>query len=378
MQRINLLPKMGLITKNRSINFILLIFIFLVVAFFFTSEGYFYSLIKGEPIHFFNKLTWQLYRWGLWALFSFFILWLAQKFPIDQNNWYRSVPVHMLGSIFLHLLITTIYYYKFVFSYFTGSEQGSKLLLTLIKPLYSNIIIYWIIFGIIISLDYYRKYRDRELKAARLQTQLTQAQLAALKMQLHPHFLFNTLHAISALIHKDPDTADQMICRLSDLFRLTLEKSDLQEAPLKEELEFLKLYLAIEKTRFGDRLEVIQNIEPETLDAAVPNLILQPLVENAIQYGIAPLLGKGKIEIHSKRKNGSIVIEIRDNGIGTGNNDKTQPDERLGIVNTKKRLSQLYGENHCFSLQTGKEGGTRVIIEIPYRKLNLNETDEVK
>jgi two-component system LytT family sensor kinase len=188
------------------------------------------------------------------------------------------------------------------------------------------------------------------LKASQLQAQLAQSQLQALKMQLHPHFLFNTLHAISSLMRRDVEAAERMIARLSDLLRLTLENVGAQETSLRQELEFLERYLEIEQTRFRDRLQVKMEIEPETLDARVPNLILQPLVENAVRHGVTPHAGPGLI-----------------NGAGLPDARRAQIKEGVGWANTRARLEQLYGADHLFDLSNRDEGGLVVSLTIPFR-----------
>ncbi|HZB44051.1 MAG TPA: histidine kinase, partial [Pyrinomonadaceae bacterium] len=227
------------------------------------------------------------------------------------------------------------------------------------------------IYGLVLvfahASSYYRRYREGELRAVQLQAQLSQAQLQALKMQLHPHFLFNTLHSISALVHKDPEAADRMIARLGDFLRLTLENSGTQEVTLQKELEFLQCYLEIERIRFQDRLTTRMEIDSRSLDSRVPNLILQPIVENALRHGIAPRSTPGRIEISAKRNNGSVRIEVKDNGPGISAISATNGRfrEGLGLTNTRARLEQLYGEAHRFELANDPHGGLTVTLEIP-------------
>jgi two-component system LytT family sensor kinase len=184
-------------------------------------------------------------------------------------------------------------------------------------------------------------------------------------MQLHPHFLFNTLNAISTLVHKDPEVADRMIARLSDLLRLTLENIGVQEVRLAQELEFLERYLEIERMRFPDRLEVRMRIAPETLDARAPYLILQPLVENAIRHGIAPRSTRGRVEVRAERKNGMLILEVRDDGPGIS--PKANPKKGLGISSTRARLEKLYGAAHRFDLSNASEGGLVVTLAWPFQ-----------
>ena len=186
-------------------------------------------------------------------------------------------------------------------------------------------------------------------------------------MQLHPHFLFNTLHSISALVHRDPDTADRMIARLGDFLRLTLDNSGAQEVSLEKELEFLKCYLDIERVRFQDRLTTSLDVEPRALDSAVPNLILQPIVENALRHGLSHRTA-GHLEISAKRYNGSLRIQVKDNGPGLSaiTRPKTaNTREGLGLSNTRARLEQLYGGAHRFEIENAPGGGLVVTLEIP-------------
>ncbi len=218
------------------------------------------------------------------------------------------------------------------------------------------------------AFSYYRRYRQGELRALRLEAQLSQAQLQALKMQLHPHFLFNTLHSISALLNKQPEAARTMITRLGDFLRLTLENAGTQEVTLQREMEFLRCYLEIERVRFQDRLTTRMDVSPPALDAKVPNLILQPIVENAIRHGIASRSTPGLIEILAKPHKGTLRIQIRDNGPGLPA-DRT-PEKMftkgLGLANTERRLDRLYGAAHRFELVNDPEGGLVVTLEIPF------------
>ena len=195
------------------------------------------------------------------------------------------------------------------------------------------------------------------------------AQLEALKMQLHPHFLFNTLHSISALVHRDPEAADKMIARLGDFLRLTLENSGAAEVSLQKELEFLTCYLEIERVRFQDRLTTSLEVEPGALDTPVPNLILQPIVENALRHGVAQSKAPGRIEISAKRENGSLRIGVRDNGPGLVGVTASREGfrEGVGLSNARARLEQLYGPSHRLELANAPEGGLLVTLVIPSR-----------
>jgi len=225
---------------------------------------------------------------------------------------------------------------------------------------------YWAIVGLSHALGYRREAQARALNASQLETRLVEAQLQSLQRQLQPHFLFNTLNTISALMHRDVEAADMMIARLSDLLRISLQMVGVQEISLKEELDFLSKYLEIEQTRFRDRLTVVFDVQPEALDALVPNLILQPLVENAIKHGIGPRPSPGTITIKA-RLAGSERLEliVQDNGVGMSAARLSDFNRGVGLSNTRARLEHLYGPLHRFEFRQPPEGGLQVLIAVP-------------
>jgi LytS/YehU family sensor histidine kinase len=213
---------------------------------------------------------------------------------------------------------------------------------------------------------YYQGFREREKQTAALQRELVEARLEALRMQLNPHFLFNTLHAVSSLIHDDPEAADRVVARLSELLRLSLDHSKPQEVSLNEELAFLDRYLEIELTRFADRLKIERQIDPGVRNALVPYLILQPLVENAIRHGIEPREDSGHLAICARRNDGSLELRVTDDGAVLADPGAAHPREGIGLSNTRSRLRHLYGENFRFELVEARGGGLEARIEIPY------------
>jgi len=231
-----------------------------------------------------------------------------------------------------------------------------------------DVFVYWAIFGIGYAFDYRERYRERESAASELKAQLAQAQLESLKVQLHPHFLFNTLHTIAGLVRSNEKVpAVNMIAGLSDLLRRALESAGEQEVPLSKELDFIKLYLDIQKVRFSDRLILRMEIAPETLDALVPNLILQPLVENAFRHGISMDESAGLIVIETYCEADELHIKVRDNGPGLQAGWQLENSEGIGLANTSERLRHLYGTEHRFDLRNGSNGGLVVAITIPFR-----------
>lgn len=336
----------------------------------FTTQIYFAGYRSERPIAWSRSLYIQMTWSYLWALATPLVLWLARRFPIERHNWTRNLLTHLLASIFLSTILTGTGHFLIYLNYgrALGRPYSFQNALRFISENFSEGIgIYLLIVLLVSAFSYYRRYQEGELRASQLEALLSQSQLQALKMQLHPHFLFNTLHSISSLMHRDIEAADKMIARLGDFLRLTLENSGTQEVTLQEELEFLRCYLEIEHIRFQDRLTTHMDIAPQALVTHVPNLILQPIVENAIRHGIAPRSTPGRIEIRAERNNGTLRIQVRDNGPGLPGNPNADNlyKEGLGLANTRARLEQLYGAAHRFDLANDPDGGLVVTLEIP-------------
>jgi two-component system, LytTR family, sensor kinase len=337
-----------------------------------TGQSYLYCTAYGTTgnFRFWPTLALGVCDWYLWAALTPAIIWLAHRFPFYPERWGRSLAVHLACNLLMSFIV-----FMFtipVFRWVSPGAQERSIWFWIQGRANAYMIlyfwIYWAILGSILSTQYYRQFRDRELKATRLEGKLAQAQLQVLKMQLHPHFLFNTLNAISALLHKDAESADVMIARLGELLRTTLENVGTQEIPLRQELEFIQPYLEIEKARLGDRLQVEMHIDPEAMDAAVPNLILQPIVENSIRHGIAPYTQKGRINIRACRENGALRMEVEDNGPGLSLEQQVNFRPGVGITNTRARLQQLYGLDHEFEMKNGDARGFVVKMIIPARE----------
>jgi two-component system, LytTR family, sensor kinase len=341
-----------------------------VLALFFTGQLYYTYRLSEKPITWREAASTQFLYPYLWAVGTLIVLWLADRFPVEGRRWWRRLALHLLFATLFVFAISGAFQIIYHFLFVNAPD----------KPYHATATLQWIVYnssenygvyGLILLfnqvLRYYRRLREGELRASQLETQLTQAQLQALKMQLQPHFLFNTLHSISALVHRDPETADHMIARLGDFLRLTLENSGAQEVSLQKELDFLRCYLDIERLRFQDRLTTSLDVEPRALDTPVPNLILQPIVENALRHGLARRASPGHVEISAKREDGALRIQVRDNGPGlsaiTRPNGKVR--EGLGLSNTRARLAQLYGAAHRFELSNAPGGGLVVTLEIP-------------
>ncbi|MBX7151243.1 histidine kinase [bacterium] len=336
------------------------------VGLFFASQNYLMYSYR-QPIHWSDSLMYALPEWYTWGLLSPVILALGRRFPI-QSGLLRRLPIHLLACAGLAVLHLTVYSLVNILlrSEYSTAAYIKAIQSTLIFKFHWNVLAYWVILGVQQGVNFYKSYRESELRSAQLQSQLVQAQLQALKTQLNPHFLFNTLHAITALIHTKPDEAERMIAQLSDLLRLSLDYVGVQEVALFQEMEFLNKYLEIEKTRLGDRLQIVTAIQTDTLQARVPNLLLQPIVENAIRHGIAPFTRAGILEISSFLENDRLNLVIRDNGGGL--NGK-KPTEGIGLSNTRSRLKQLYGTQQTFELKSNESGGVTVTITIPFNSI---------
>jgi two-component system LytT family sensor kinase len=223
-------------------------------------------------------------------------------------------------------------------------------------PVYAGFVLAWH------AATFYREARDRQMQAVELESMLQKAQLEALRSQLNPHFLFNALHSMAELVHTDPKLAEQLIVRLGELLRQVLESSSQPEVSLREELDFIRGYVEIEQLRLGERLRVDWDIEPGALEARVPSLLLQPLVENAIQHGIAAATRPGTLTIRARRADGFLWLEVRDNGPGVASHARGR-SQGIGLANTRARLRQLYGDRQSFELHVND--GLAVSARIP-------------
>jgi two-component system, LytTR family, sensor kinase len=335
-----------------------------------------YAAAIGEnnrEFGFVAALRLNLVQFYLWAILSPLLFRFSRRFPIE----FRPLNLRNLLLYFPALIsfagIHQLIHLAVLWSITPRWRQRYPALTDCYRAyfafgFYIDLIIASLIVVAVHALLYYQNFRASELAQSSLKTQLAQAQLRALKMQLHPHFLFNTLHSISSLILEDPPKANSMIARLGDFLRLTLENSNQQLVSLKEETEFLRCYLEIEQVRFGDRLTVSFELEPQTLSAQVPHLILQPVVENAIQHAIAPRATRGHINIEAKRLNSSLRLEVRDNGPGITSNGDLLRTEGVGLSNVRARLHQIYGSESRFELMNARDGGLAVVMQIPFQR----------
>lgn len=362
-----------------------------------------------------NQLPWgealriSLRDWYPWALLAPFVVWLSSQFPLERSRLALSVPVHvvacMLTVLFCEWLARPLPPEQILPplenprlpgnpapEYRRPEQPGFQRLPDPQSPAAPrapqplrrfipaggaalrakfNLPIYWAIVCFVHAVTYQRRSEERERTALELEARLADAKLEALRMQLHPHFLFNTLNAIATLVHRDPRAADEMIANLSELLRAALDTSA-QEIPLRQELDFLNRYLDIQQVRFGERLRVEKEIDAAALDGLVPTLILQPLVENAIRHGIEPHPTTGVLTLRAKLDGGTVRLTVRDTGGGPKPHGQSPPG--IGLTNTQGRLHALYGARARLTLNTGADGGFAVEMELPFRKRVPDET----
>jgi signal transduction histidine kinase len=335
-------------------------------ALFFTYQMCLYQIQSPNKVQWVKPLLTCLV-WGYaWFGVTPLILYVIKRWPFDRRHPIRSVLGHSLAAVIIFCLNSAIYI-PAIWSVL-GPGSGSMLEAiwrVIMSEIHIGLVIYWLIFGIVQGLDYYLRYRAGELRAANLETRLAQAQLNALRMQLHPHFLFNTLNSVAVLMRKDIEAADRMLIQLSALLRVTLAANSAHEIRLRQELEILERYLEIEKIRFHDRLTVKMQIDPAAMDALVPQLLFQPLVENAIRHGLAENEKGGVIEIRAERRNGTIHLQVRDNGPGL-KRAAGALSEGVGLSNSRSRLEHLYGPEGRFEVRNAEGGGVVVAAALPF------------
>jgi two-component system LytT family sensor kinase len=334
----------------------------------FALSAYLNAVRDNASVSFKRTVTGYLADFWLWGMLSPFIFKLAVRYEL-RDRVPRNLVIHLAISIVFALIVLSaaspltwylgyvnLVRYPSLFILWRNNAFG-------IYYFHQGLTIYWTTLVVAHALHYYRGLREEEARASRLSAQLAQAQLLALRMQIHPHFLFNTLNSIAALLHKDVEMADRMIARLGDFLRSTLSRSEAQTITFDQELEFLKCYLDIERIRFQDRLTVNLEIDPQTLEVPVPNLILQPIVENAVQHGIARQTDAGLIMIRASRLQDRLLIEVEDNGPGL--NVLQNGNFGIGLKNTKSRLEQFYGNDFSFQLGNANGRGVLVSMNIP-------------
>ena len=336
-----------------------------LLALSYALSGGLSSISEGEPPNWLRNLAWNLGNFWLWMALVPLLGWLGRQGA--GQGWRRFCAVHVPASLAVGLVQMLVHHV--LYWYLCGPGRmpvhtlGQYLRMEFAYGFHLAVLTYWIVLAALRGLESRRRLRDERLRSALLESQLAQAQLQALRMQLQPHFLFNTLNAISALALADPLQARLMIARLSDFLRLTLEERHAPQVPLSRELEFLACYLGIQQVRFQDRLSTELDVADDTLAAAVPNLILQPLVENALRHGLQDKPGAGTLRISTQRDGDQLQLRVDDDGLGL---PPAGTAEGIGLGNTRSRLHMLFGDAAQLVLSAIPGGGTRAEVRLPY------------
>jgi signal transduction histidine kinase len=315
-----------------------------------------------------HGLAMRMPFWYLWALFVPLLQWFARRVPLGRMRWLPGAALHLSVAAFIVLLHRALQLGvqrllpQELFA--MGGPFPNNAAGFVTDAFTSSLGMYAILLGGVYCADYYARYRERELAASQLQGQLARAQLQALRMQLNPHFLFNAMNSISMLVRGGRNAeAVRMLAGLGDLLRHVLEEDRPHEVPLRDELAFLERYLAIEQIR-ADRLQVRMEVAPDALDAQVPTLILQPIVENALRHGIARSRAAGLLEIGARRENGSLLLSVRDDGPGIAPGGR----EGVGLSNTRARLARMYGGEQRLEIASPSGGGALVTLRLPFHR----------
>ena len=320
-------------------------------------------------------LVTALVRLVPWILLTPLIVWAASAFTLERLTWRRSLPVHLAVCVLSFGVVSLFAYLSPPSPPLTRPDpselhrverQPRTTAFLILRRITFQLPIFWGLVGVAHALQFYERTKARERREAELEARLAKARLQALRMQLNPHFLFNTLNSIASLVQDQPQ-AEQMIEALSELLRLSLQAPERQEVSLREELHFLERYLLIEQIRFGDRLRVLKEIDPDALEVPVPILILQPLVENAVRHGIEAQIAPGLIQVTARRSGEGLLLRVRDNGRGLAPSAGGLPREGVGLSNTRSRLKELYAEAASLSLAPDPEGGFAVELRLPWR-----------
>lgn len=333
-----------------------------------TIHSHYQTMLAGRPIPLGRIIFGEFSFGAMWALVTPLILYLRTRWPIARPRMLLNVARHFLVAA------CCIAFTKLSWDVLYQPQSGwvrtgftwKKVVLSVGGFYESGILLYTLVLMAAYAVEYYLHLRQEQLTSARLRAQIAEAQLRALRMQIHPHFLFNTLHTISALVQEDPQAAERTIARLSDLLRITLDTRDEAEVPLSQEMKFLDLYLEIEQTRYEDRLAVSRTIAPEAGDALVPHFVLQPLVENAIRHGLEPQVDGGHITVRALRDGASIVLEVADTGAGF---DPLAPvasgGSRFGLAQVRERVATAYDGQGRVELNATPGQGTLIRIHLP-------------
>lgn len=348
---------------------------------FFTTitKAYFFSIRQEGAVDLDYIFLRALLIWGIVVLFSPLFIMLAKKFPIDRRGKKYNILIHLLFSVLFVPLHAVLYSTAIMAWYTQTGWSWTSFSAAIPVIIYWLIFIaplnYWLIIGAYYLKKYYDQYKKRQFQNAELEAELASIKLNVLKVQLHPHFLFNTLHNINSLIYENPDLAVEVLELLKKMLRKSADNAGQQEVRLNEEMEFTRTYLEIEKTRFGKDLDVEIDIEERALNCYVPNLILQPLVENSVKHGISQKSGPGKVMISARIVDGHLLLRVEDNGPGL-NGSRDNLKLGIGLKNNMQRLEHLY-EDYEIDLSSSRLGGAKVEIRIPVKTAKAELQKEI-
>jgi two-component system, LytTR family, sensor kinase len=313
------------------------------------------------PVH--EVVLSGLATWAPFALLAPFVVWMARRNPLEPHTWKRSLVWHVLASLVVCLGYATL---RWAVSHVPLVDpEPLPFWWLLVSQFYLAFQSYWVLVAVHQAWHNYKRFRDRALRASQLEARLARAQLEVLKGQLHPHFLFNTLNAISTLVHRDAHAADAMITQLSDLLRMSLDSIGVQEVRLGQEIDFLSRYFDIQRTRFQDRLRISVDVPEDLLGVMVPNQVLQPIAENAIKHGLATRPECGRIDVVARRHGPWLDLTVRDDGPGFRLGPEGLPVNGIGLRNTRERLRELYGPGAVLTLSNHPKGGAEVRLRLP-------------
>jgi len=300
------------------------------------------------------------------------IIWLCLHFPLRKSNWKLRVPLYLVAAVLLSLIHTTLNWRLRLLTFSLaglGHYDYGIMPLRYLMELQHAIVMFWLLVGIVHGFLWYRESQARAIRTSQLEARLAQAQLAGLRSQLQPHFLFNTLNTIAAAVWEEPAKADGLLTRLSELLRVALQGAPSHETSLGEEVRVAELYTGLMQARFEDRLAIRMDIDPAAMTAAVPQLVLQPLIENAIRHGGDAATGRIALEVRCSRNNGTVELAVRDHGKGFPEPPATALGRGVGLGNTAERLRRLYGDQASLLLENPGGGGAQVTVKIPWREV---------
>jgi signal transduction histidine kinase len=325
---------------------------------------------RGDAVTWPMMVVVELPPWYFRGLFVPVLVWAVRRFPLIQREWHRYAVIHLglaLGFVCVRAGLEAVWV-GIVHPTMVRSEPITQLVGGMFRlRLAADLLVYLSVVGITSALDYRRRLNDRDRQASRLAVQLAESRLHALRMQLNPHFLFNALNSVSMLVRRNRnEDAVNLIAGMGELLRYVLDDRHPSEIPLRQELRYVEQYFSIEQVRFGDRIRFSIDAAPESLDARVPTLILQPLVENAVQHGVAKRARGGHVEVSAKVVEGRLELCVRDDGPGVPNANTQQCTPSVGIRNTRERLQWTYGDRSKFRLENIESGGAVATVIIPY------------